>query len=322
VSAMKFLSSLPALLGLTGFVVYYFLVRNRGGDKITVDIVAKLRQATPERLPAHPETLDPAALASLIEGDAQLRSEVSEQEFQLLRDALRQQFITSVIVYGLCVLVFLAGIGLYVYVSTRPTPVSVTSIAMESTDPAASGLTIDLDPLRVSWSAAGDPEDLAVSLEAMDSHRRTVAKSVRSTETQVVFSPADYRAILDTREHAATNRMRARLQTARSSFFSSEFPMHVGTTILAVHIDPLRIKIIGMIDDTAIPNYDFEAKLPLWARVPKKQPAPFTYGGIIHYGHNDFMLDPGLGYDWGSAKLLYLGPDDRRVVRTQLLGFD
>lgn len=38
-SATKFLSSLPALLGLTGFIVYYFLARHRGGDRITSEII-------------------------------------------------------------------------------------------------------------------------------------------------------------------------------------------------------------------------------------------------------------------------------------------
>ncbi len=98
--------------------------------------------------------------------------------------------------------------------------------------------------------------------------------------------------------------------------------MHVGTTILAARMDPLRVKIMGMIDNTAIPKYDFEAKLLLWARARKEEPAPFTYGGIIHYGHNDIMLDSELRYDWGTIKLVYLGPDDRRIVRTQLLGFE
>jgi hypothetical protein len=135
VGMMQFLSSLPALLGLTGFVVYYFLSRNRGGDRITLDIVEKLRQVAPERMPAQPEKLDPTTLAKLIESDTTLRSKVSEQDSQLLRDALRQQFITSVVVYGLCGVIFLAGIGLYVYASTRPTPVSISSISAESTDP-------------------------------------------------------------------------------------------------------------------------------------------------------------------------------------------
>src|SRR2546429_99139 len=116
--------------------------------------------------------------------------------------------------------------------------------------------------------------------------------------------------------------MRAVLQTTHAAFFSSEFPIQVGTIILAVHIEPLRVKIIGMIDNTAIPDYDFEAKLLLWARAPGKEPAPITYGGKIHYGQNDFMLDPALRYDFASAKLAYLGPDDQRIARTRLLGFE
>src|SRR5262245_34586031 len=113
--AMQFLSTLPAILGLAGFVVYYFLSRNRGGDQITLDIVAKLRRDLPDYLPAEAEKLNPATLEHLIDSDAAIRSKVSDQDFQLLRDALRQQFITSIIVYALCAIVFLSGIALYVY---------------------------------------------------------------------------------------------------------------------------------------------------------------------------------------------------------------
>jgi len=309
------------LLGLTGFVVYYFLLRNRSGNQITLDIVGKLRQVAPERMPAQPEKLDPNTLAKLIESDTTLRSKVSEQDFQLLRDALRQQFITSVVVYGLCGVIFLAGIGLYVYVSTRPTPVSISSISAESTDPTAEGLPVDLDGLRVRWSASGDPEDIAVSLEAMDSQRRTSPKTVRSTEAQIVFAPEEYRTILVNREHDGQNRVRAVFQTGKSLYVSPQFAMRVGTTIMAVHIGPTRIKIIGVIDNTAIQNYDFEAKLIVWAAAARQQPAPVTYGGAIKNGHNDFPLAPTLRYDWSTVKLVFLGPDDRRVVRTQLLGF-
>jgi hypothetical protein len=321
VNVMQFLSSLPALLGLTGFIVYYFLIRNRGGDKVTLDIVGKLRRDMPERLPAQPEKLDSATLAQLIEGDASLRAKVSDQDFQLLRDALRQQFTTSVVVYALCFAIFLVGVGLYVYASARPIPVSISSISAESLEPAAKGIAVDLDGLRVRWSAAGDPEDVAVCLEGMETHRRTDSRRVRSTESQVVFSPAEFRAILADRQHNGENRIRALFQTAKSLFVSSEFPLRVGTTILAVHIDPMRIKIIGMIDNTAIQNYNFEARLLVWASSHGGQPSPISYGGAIQYGHNDFTLDPTLKYDWSTVRLAFLGPDDPRVVRTQLLGF-
>jgi hypothetical protein len=323
VTAIQFLSSLPAVLGLTGFVVYYFLLRSRVGDQVTRDIVGKLRQTAPDQLPAQPEKLDPASLAKLIEGDQSLRSKVNEQDFQLLRDALRQQFVVSIVVYILCGLVFLAGVGLYIYISNRPIPVSISSISEESTDSAAQGIAVDLDGLRVRWTAAGDPEDLAVSLQAMDSQRQTPAKTIRSIEGQLTFAPQDYKEILNSREHGGQNRLRVVFQGARSRFISPEFQMMVGTTIMAVHIEALRIKIMGTIDDSAVENYNFEAKLLVWAKkkAPGQQPEPITYGGKIQYGHNDFALDPALQYDWTSVKVAYLGPDDPRTVRIQLLGF-
>jgi hypothetical protein len=322
VSTMQFLASLPAILGLAGFVVYYLLSRHRDGDKITVDIVAKLRQAIPERLPANPGMLGRTVLATLIERDAQLRSKISDQDYQLLRLTLHQQFVTSVIVYGLCALVFFAGVGLYAYVSSRPAPLSIESIAAQSTDPESGGLAVDLDPLRITWSAKGDPEDIVVYLEAMANHLRTEGRSVRSTELQVVFSAAEYHSILADREHGGSNQVRAILQTSHAPFFSSEFPIRVGTTILAAHIEPLRIKIVGMIDRSSIPYYNFEANLLLWGTARGKASMPVSYGGQILYGRNDFRLNSALHYDFSSAKLAYIGPDDSRTVRTQLLGFD
>jgi hypothetical protein len=319
--AIQFLSSLPALLGLTGFVVYFFLARNRTGDRITLDIVGKLRREAPERLPEGADKLDAAGLANLIEGDARIRAKVSEQDFQLLRDALRQQFVTSLTVYAACALIFLSGIAFFVYMSIRPVPVALSSISVESTDAAAQGVPVDLDGLRVRWSSLGDPEDVNVALEEMASHRRTTAKTVNSTEGEIVFSPDDYKAILSNRTHVGQNRMRVVIQTAKSTFMSPEFTMRVGTIILAARVEPLRIKIMGMIDNRAIDFYDFEAKLLVWATAAGQSPAPVTYGGQIKYGHNDFVLDANLKYDWSSVKLVYLGPDDRRIVRTELLGF-
>jgi hypothetical protein len=287
--AMQFLSTLPAILGLTGFVVYFFLARNRKGDRITLDIVGKLRREAPDRLAPGSEKLDAASLAKLIEGDATLRAKVSEQDFELLRDALRQQFITSLMVYGVCGLIFLAGIVFFVYMSVRPTPVSLSSISAESTEQVAQGLAVDLDSLWVHWSSQGDPEDVGVALEEMDTQRRTAAKTVRSTEGEVVFSAEDYAGILKNRAHGGQNRLRVVIQTAKEAFMSSEFAMRVGTTILAARVEPLRIKIMGMIDNRVIDFYDFEAKFLVWASASGQAPSPITYGGQIKYGQNDFI---------------------------------
>lgn len=320
-SVLEFIASLPALLAITGFVVYYILKRNRTGDRITLEIVGKLRREHPDRLPSGAEKLTPAALARLVQHDSALRAKVSEQDFTLLRDTLRHQFITLTLVYSLCAVVFLSGVGLYAYVSSRPQPLKISSISAASTDPAANGLPVDLDDRRIRWLAAGDPEDVAVSLEAMDTQQRTRAKTVRSSNSQVIFSPDDYRDLLANRSHGGENRLRVVIQSAKAIFVSPDFELHVGTTILAVRMDPLRIKITGMIDNSAIPFYDFDAKLLLWANAAGAAPSPLTIGGAITYGNSDFELDASLHYRWDTAKLMYFGPDDPRTVRTQLLNF-
>lgn len=320
-SAMQFLSGLPALLGLTGFVVYFFLLRNRGGDRVTLDIVAKLRRDAPDRIPAGAEKLDAATLTKLIEDDAKLRASVSGQDFELLREALRQQFVTSNLVYVVCGLIFLVGVALFVYMTVRPQPLVVSSIAAESAEEIAKGLAVDVDRLQVRWFASGDPEDVTVALEDMDSQRRTSTKVVRSTEGRVIFAPGEYRPILTNRHHGDQNRLRVIVQTAKAVYPSAEFSMHVGLTILAVRLEPEKLKIVAQIDSRVVDFYDFEAKLLIWASAPGQPAAPQSYGGQIKYGDSYILLDKKLAYDWGTTKLFYLGPDDARLVRTALLGF-
>jgi hypothetical protein len=80
-------------------------------------------------------------------------------------------------------------------------------------------------------------------------------------------------------------------------------------------------KIVGVIDNSAIPFYNFDAKLLVWAAHAGQQAEPITFGGSIQYGHNDFNLDPALKYDWSTRKLVYFGPDDPHTVKSEFLGF-
>ena len=150
---------------------------------------------------------------------------------------------------------------------------------------------------------------------------RTTLKSVRSSEGHVEFSPEELRPVLKVRSHKGINRLRAVFQSSNTSFASEEFDMYVGTTILAARIEPLRIKMAEMIDNTALDNYSFEAKLVIWEQAPGHDADVFTYGGQMSSGNSDIRLDPALQYRWDDVKLVYLGPDDARIVRTELLGF-
>jgi hypothetical protein len=246
VNIVNYLSALPALLGVTVFVAYIIVLKNQSGDRVTVDIVSKLRRDDATTLPAN---VDAATLSKLIETDAAVRSRVNQQDFALLKTALRQQYITSIFVYAVPGALFVFGITLYVYTSSRPQPLSIAGISTHSSAPAAGGLAVDSDPLEVSWAASGRPEDLAVSLQNITTGEQSEPKRARPADGRVTFQPSDYERLLAdgaNRDHGGANSVRASVQGSKDAFFSGPITLHVGTIIDVVRLSSTRIKIMAV----------------------------------------------------------------------------
>jgi hypothetical protein len=310
----SFLAALPAILGILGFVVSLLLRSSGKGDPETLRIVEKLRAQHPEKFVAH-KKLTAKQLYGLLDQDQRLQREVGKQDFLLLGQALRQQFIKSLVVYLICALLFLIGVFLFVYQVNRPIPTSLSNLQLMSAASSAGDLLVDLDPVRATWQADGQESEIAVYLENLDNNRRTRLLHSRSTSGEVSFKPTDLVPLLSERRFRGSNRVRVVAQTGEQAFYSREFPLHVGLTVLAVAFDK-RVKIAATIDNTLVQGYHFEARLI----VPKKDSLDFlSLGGEISGGQQDFSISSRTLYDWAAAKIAYLGPDDGRLVRYEIL---
>jgi hypothetical protein len=100
VQPYTFLSALPALLGLAGFVLYQVLGANKSGGEISGRIIEKLRNGVTGEVPPD-QRLTPKQVERLIEQQQRLRVLVGEQDFHLLKQALTQQFVITILVYVL-----------------------------------------------------------------------------------------------------------------------------------------------------------------------------------------------------------------------------
>ena len=313
-SAYKFLSALPAVLAILGFVIYQILKRNSQGDQVTKQIVDKVRSQAPD-VAAHLQMLTPSQLDKKLTLDQETSRLVSKQDFQLLKQALRQQFLITVIVYAICGLLFVFGVSMFAYTSTRPEPLKIDQIHLESTDPDAKGLAVDLDDLRVSWSSTGKPEDVTFQLQNPQTGRFSEALRTSSLQGSIVFARKNYEQILSDRELRGTNRVRVLCQATSKKFLSEEFPLKVGIEILTFY-DPghQSIETSALIDNSSIQNYVFEAKIVLWQRRPK--PKPVSFGDTMRNPRTVFVIADPHSYDWDTLRLAYFGPDDSRIVRT------
>lgn len=97
--------------------------------------------------------------------------------------------------------------------------------------PEADGLLVDLDPLAVRWTASGPDANVQVSLENVDSHRRTVAHTLSSNVRAVEFPVEEVRQVATSRAYRGKNRIRAVVEWPGHAAFSSIVDLHVGLDV-------------------------------------------------------------------------------------------
>jgi hypothetical protein len=311
-----FLSALPALLAIAGFVIYRLIDHQKQGRQITEQIIGKLRRDAPESANIL-EKLPPRQVAAKLRLDHELQKSVSQQDVELLSRVSQQEFIKSLSVYGLIALLFVVGVAAFVYTQTRPKPVSLSGWHLESTHPEARGLAVDLDELALTWKADGASEDLAILLENIQTGRRTGEFKAASAEQKLKFAADSYRDLLANRQNGSANRIRSIARGSAGVFVSEPFDLRVGIKILALPVEQdSALWMTALIDNDAIQDYRFDAKLVVWPHVRSDGPVPF--GGDMKNPKAVFAVTNFERIDWSTGKIVYFSPDDPRIVRTEI----
>ena len=210
----------------------------------------------------------------------------------------------------------LVGAALFVYQINRPLPTALSNLQLQSIVSSADGLLVDLDPIRATWHASGEESDIDVHVENLDTGRRTRSLPSRSVSDGVEFSPEDLALIVSERRFGRSNRIRVVAQAREATFYSQEFRLHVGLTVLAVVFEN-QVKIAAVVDNSLVQRYNFEARLV----VPTRSNGfdYLTLGGEISSGQEDYDVGYTSQYHWPAARVAYLGPDDERLVRYEVI---
>ena len=307
-----FLAGLPAILAVLGFISYQLLRGKTPGEKNVSDVVAKLRQQIGDQ-PEY-QGLRPEQLERRIQSDQQLRGQINEQDYRLLRRVLRDQHQQTLVVYVVLVVLFLVGTG--AFLAIRPHPLVITDFHLTSLNSTAHDVPVDLDSLLATWTSTGDAEDVTVSFENVRSGARTGPLRVGSADGHLVIPPEAYHALLTERARNGANPFRIVIQTAGRAYESNTFDVLVGMTVAVVRTARDSVQVGALIDNTLIPNYTFQGRLLLHKHSPGLH--LLTFGDTMHYGRSTFHVAAPESIDWGLSKFAYFGPDDDRRVRVAL----
>lgn len=311
-----FLISLPAILGLCGFIAYQLLGTHKDRNDIVKTILSKVRRDSPERA-SELEGLTTRQVTQKLKLDDGFRAIVSEQDFLLLQAVSRQEFIKALSVYILIGLLFLVSVVAYVILKMRPEGTTMSAWSIQSDGAQADGLAVDLDPLVLTWVTEGPSKDIEVYLENVQTRQRTEPVKTTTSQQRLQFSKQSYRSLLANRQLYEHNRIRAVARAENQTFVSPEFGLLVGIVIQAL-VDEEKSQIIlaALIDNCRVDGYNFEAKV-LGYRNPVGE-GPETWGGNVRNGRGDFPVEGFPSVRWDTAKVVYFGPDSLNIVRTQI----
>jgi hypothetical protein len=312
VTTNDFLASLPAILGFTGFAVFWFLRFNYKGDATTRQVLAKVRRSAPD-VAKRLERLRGQQLSNALEHDAELRQVLDAGDQDILRQALRQQFILSLVVLVLSAGLVAFALIMFLRQQSLPQNLKISNFLLESVEGQARGKAVDLDDLAATWKSAGEPEDLLVYLENVQTGRRSRELRTGTQQQRVVFPRETYRPCLDERAPGRSNRLRIVCQGQRAVFQSPEFDVWVGVNIWGFwDQEKGAVRLAAMIDHALVQGYAFEAKVIVWTK--GTSPEVLSFGGPIR-GMADFSVEKPEAIRWDTLSVTYLGPGDASLVR-------
>ena len=90
-----FLTTLPAILGIVGYVIYVILRKSATEDPVIKSIIAKLQYEDPSLFKSLND-LNPSQKDKLLRSDYRLREKITLGDRQILDKALSHQFYTNI----------------------------------------------------------------------------------------------------------------------------------------------------------------------------------------------------------------------------------
>ena len=309
-----FFSSLPAILGLVGFIVLAFLRHNSRGNATTRQILDKVRRDAPEVARSF-QGLSGKQLEKVVLEDQAIKRVLGKRDYEILREALRQQFVLSLVVYVICAALVCFGVLMFLRQISMPQKLQISAIGLASDNEAARGKAVDLDDLQVTWKFAGTPEDVVVYLENAQTNRRSAELRTSSTQERLIFARDTFQACLLERAPGRSNRIRVVCQAKQTVFRSDEFDLRVGVNIWGFYDQEKRsVRLAAMIDHALVQEYPFEAKITVWTKEPAKL---LSFGGTVR-GQADFPIENPEAIRWDTIGIVYLGPGDASLVRATI----
>lgn len=257
-----FLSALPSILGIVGFVIYLLVKKSVSNDPVINSILEKLKYDEPSYYKDILK-LSSSEKSKILKDDNRLREKISKSDRKIINRIVTNHYRTNVFVYIICSLLLITGIYLYV----RPKPLNVSSIHIQNAETDDNDLIVDIDPITVTWTSNGKNDEVEVVLENIQTGKQTERYRALASDGYIKFLSDNfynYDKILNNRIPNESNRVRAIIYSGTESFSSRPYELKVGVKIICYPETSNALRFNAIVDQYIIENFHFAPKIALF----------------------------------------------------------
>lgn len=257
-----FLTALPAILGIVGFVIYLLVKKSISKDPVVNSILEKLKYEEPSYYKDILK-LSPSEKSQILKSDNILREKISESDRKIINRIVTNHYRTNVFVYVICSLLLITGLYLFV----RPKPLNVSSIHIQNAEADDNDFIVDIDPITVTWTSNGQNDEVEVVLENIQTGKQTKRYRALASDGYMKFLSDDfynYDKILDNRIPNESNRIRAIIYSETETFNSKPYELKVGVKIICYPEASNSLRFNAIVDQYIIDNFHFAPKIALF----------------------------------------------------------
>lgn len=258
----SFLLSLPAILGVTVYVIYLFIRKSIAEDPTVSKIIDKL-EFKESNFAERWTNLTPKQKTGLLKDDNEIRERISTKDRQILDKIITQHYRTNIFVYALCAILVIVGVYLFI----KPKELVIGGISLLNGHVSPKEILVDIDPVIVTWTYSGVNEEVNVTLENIQTGKETKPIRALASDSKVIFRPNPYdnfEKILSERTPNETNRVRAIIRSKNGTFQSDSYDIKVGVTVICYPEQPNKLIFNAIVDQRIVDNFHFSPSIALF----------------------------------------------------------
>jgi hypothetical protein len=313
----NFLTSLPAILGFTGFIIYIFWTKNRKSSPVLLNIIEIIKNKS-KKLAKLDERMNSQQVYKIVKQNKNLQNLLNINDYKMLEKLSLREERTNYVAIATLLICFLSSIFIYFFITQDKTNIEILSV-YSVYDGEKQKIMTTLDDIVITWKHEGNSEPLDIIIKDNKDKALNPIK-VNTYDDKVKIKSDDIKTLWQNPQINDEYIIYILIQYKNKSKQFGPYKILTGLTIL-YYCEQNKVKVASMTSNMNLVDQNFKAKFVAWSIKPTKNPDDMVQSIEImaEGGKGEGVFPKGFIFESSKLKCLYMGNYPLDLIRYENL---